>query len=116
MERYPVKPGTPVLLVNPGVGVSTAEVFRRWDGVDRGPLGADMLAGRNDLEAPARTIAPGIGEVIDLLAATGPTLARMSGSGATCFALYASEAQRSAAAATVQTAQPGWWCLESRLS
>ena len=42
--------GTPVLLVNPGIPLSTAEVFAAWDGVDRGPLG-DWQAGRNDLEA-----------------------------------------------------------------
>lgn len=111
----------PVLLVNPGIAVPTGPVFKAWDGVDRGPIAAGTTidrarAGRNDLEAPARTIAPGIGGVIDLLATTGPTLARMSGSGATCFALYESEEQRAAAAATIRTAQPGWWCLESRLS
>ncbi|SDA28712.1 4-(cytidine 5'-diphospho)-2-C-methyl-D-erythritol kinase [Sphingomonas sp. NFR15] len=111
----------PVLLVNPGIAVSTGPVFRAWDGVDRGaiPAGGTIArarAGRNDLEAPARAIAPGIGDVIDLLATTGPMLARMSGSGATCFALYEAEQTRAAAAATVRAAQPGWWCLESRLS
>ena len=53
LQPVPGMPGTPVLLVNPGVAVSTAEVFRRWDGIDRGPLGVDPLEGRNDLEAPA---------------------------------------------------------------
>ncbi|AOH85323.1 4-diphosphocytidyl-2C-methyl-D-erythritol kinase [Sphingomonas panacis] len=111
----------PVLLVNPGIAVSTGPVFKAWDGVDRGPIPAGTTinrarAGRNDLEAPARMIAPGIGAVIDRLAATAPILARMSGSGATCFALYETEAQRSAAAETLRAAQPGWWCLESRLA
>lgn len=107
-------PGVPVLLVNPGVAVSTAEVFRRWDGADRGPLGADPLQGRNDLEAPARAIAPVIGEVLALLAAQpGVTLARMSGSGATCFALFETDEARTAAAAVVK--RPDWWCLETRL-
>ncbi len=113
--------GVPVLLVNPGVAVSTGPVFKAWDGVDHGGImtGAALdraLAGRNDLEAPARTIAPAIGEVIDLLRSTAPTLARMSGSGATCFALYARDDQCAAAADRVRAAQPGWWCLESRLS
>ena len=111
----------PVLLVNPGIAVSTGPVFKAWDGVDRGPIPAGTTIdrareGRNDLEAPARTIAPGIGGVIDRLAATSPILARMSGSGATCFALYETAEQRSAAAKTLRTAQPGWWCLESRLA
>ncbi|NIJ18579.1 4-diphosphocytidyl-2-C-methyl-D-erythritol kinase [Sphingomonas naasensis] len=107
-------PGTPVLLVNPGVAVSTAEVFRRWDGVDRGPLGGDPLAGRNDLEAPALAIAPVIGEVLAALAAQpGVTLARMSGSGATCFALF--ETVEACAAAAVAVARPGWWSAETRL-
>jgi 4-diphosphocytidyl-2-C-methyl-D-erythritol kinase len=111
----------PVLLVNPGIAVSTGPVFKAWDGADRGPIAAGgtlarAIAGRNDLEAPARTIAPGIGDVIDLLRATTPLLARMSGSGATCFALYDREDQRTAAADLVRTARPDWWCLESRLS
>jgi len=145
--------GTPVLLVNPGVGVSTAAVFKGWDRVDRGPLisrhpglvpgstvpqppsdGAVQhggcrdepgmtdwllaaIGGRNDLETPARAIAPIIGAVIDLLAAQpGVILARMSGSGATCFALFDSEPARTAAARSITAAQPDWWCLESTLA
>lgn len=114
LQPVPGWPGVPVLLVNPGVAVSTAEVFRRWDGADRGPLGADPLQGRNDLEAPARAIAPVIGEVLALLAGQpGVTLARMSGSGATCFALFETPEARAAAAVAVK--RPGWWCLETRL-
>ncbi len=111
----------PVLLVNPGVAVSTGAVFKAWDQVDRGPLGHGTLieralSGRNDLELPARAIAPVIGEVVDCLAsAPGVILARMSGSGATCFALYDSLAARAAAAATIRAKQTGWWCLESTL-
>ncbi|UZK67206.1 4-(cytidine 5'-diphospho)-2-C-methyl-D-erythritol kinase [Sphingomonas sp. M1-B02] len=112
-------PGTPVLLVNPGVAVSTAEIFRRWDGIDRGPMANGPLldvarAGRNDLEAPARAVAPMIGEVLASLSAQpGVVLARMSGSGATCFALFESEAARAAAAHAL--AHPGWWCAETHL-
>ncbi len=114
--------GVPVLLVNPGVAVSTAAVFRAWDGADLGPIaeGATLdraLAGRNDLEVAARRIAPVIGDVLDQLAGTGkPSLVRMSGSGATCFALYDDEADRTAAAATIRVNRPGWWCLESALA
>ncbi len=113
---------TPVLLVNPGVAVSTGPVFRAWDGVDRGGIGTgDLLTraiqGRNDLEPPARAIAPVIGDVVAMLQAQpGVILARMSGSGATCFALFDTPANRAAAAALVRAAQPGWWCLESALA
>lgn len=112
--------GTPVLLVNPRVPVPTAPVFRAWDGVDRGPLPdgsarAIALAGRNDLEAPARTIAPVIGEVLATLHADGPVLARMSGSGATCYALYRSAGERDAAGERVAALHPGWWTLATCL-
>lgn len=113
--------GTPVLLINPGVAVSTAQVFGGWDGVDRGALEVgDLLdvarAGRNDLEPPALAVAPAIGEVLDLLAAQpGVSLARMSGSGATCFALFDGSATRDAAAAAIRAAHSGWWCLKTVL-
>lgn len=107
-------PGTPVLLVNPGVAVSTAEVFRRWDGVDRGPLPVDPRTGRNDLEPPARAIAPVIDAVLAALAAApGAGLVRMSGSGATCFALFEDAARRDAAAEAL--VGRGWWMLASDL-
>lgn len=114
--------GVPVLLVNPGVAVATGAVFRMWDGVDRGPLGegallARALAGRNDLEPLAREIAPVIGDVVACLQAQpGVTLARMSGSGATCFALFEDEDACAEAAVAIRAAQPGWWCLESALA
>ncbi|HEY0312735.1 MAG TPA: 4-(cytidine 5'-diphospho)-2-C-methyl-D-erythritol kinase [Allosphingosinicella sp.] len=104
--------GAPVLLVNPGVAVSTAEIFRRWSGTDGGPLPSDPRHGRNDLEAPAREVAPVIGAVLEALA--DARLARMSGSGATCFALYADAAERDGAAARIAAAHPGWWTMLSR--
>lgn len=108
--------GTLVLLVNPGVAVSTAAVFKAWDGVDRGPIGDALHDGRNDLEAPARAIAPVIGDVLAMLGAQpGVTLARMSGSGATCFALFESAAARDAAHATIRTARPCWWFCPTEL-
>lgn len=114
-------PGLPVLLVNPGVAVSTAEVFRGWDGADRGALPegdalAVALAGRNDLDPPARAIAPVIDRVLGRLsAAPGVVLARMSGSGATCFALFDTVDARDACARQIGEAEPGWWCLETEL-
>jgi 4-diphosphocytidyl-2-C-methyl-D-erythritol kinase len=104
--------GRPVLLVNPRAAVSTAAVFRAWDGVDRGPLG-DWREGRNDLEPAARELVPAIGEV--LAALEGADLARMSGSGATCFGLYSSVAERDAAAVATAETYPDWWLLRSRL-
>ena len=104
--------GAPVLLVNPQVPLSTAAVFRAWDGIDRGPLG-DWRVGRNDLEAPARSLVPAIGDVLDALASA--SVARMSGSGATCFGLFDSEASRDAAAAEIRVARPHWWVSQTRL-
>lgn len=113
--------GTPALLVNPGVPVSTAAVFSGWDGEDRGALDLadDLIAAamhaRNDLEPPARALAPAIGAVLSLLtAAPGIRLARMSGSGATCFGLFGTADQ--VVAAAVQARARGWWCLETSLS
>ena len=104
--------GRPVLLVNPGVALSTGAVFAAWDGEDRGAL-VDWADGRNDLEPPARTLVPVIGDVVDWLAAQdGAEFVRMSGSGATCFALFADEGARDAAAAACPT---NWWHLATFL-
>lgn len=113
--------GTPMLLVNPGVAVPTGPVFREWDGIDRGPLGLgaplDVARnGRNDLEAPARRLAPVIGEVLDSLERMeGAVFVRMSGSGATCFALFRDERSRAVAAETIRFSTPSWWCFETEL-
>ena len=104
--------GMPVLLVNPRVELSTAQVFNGWDSRDRGPLG-DWREGRNDLEAPARRLVPQIGEILNSLA--DARFARMSGSGATCFGLYSSEAERNRAASAIAEAHPDWWLLATRL-
>lgn len=112
--------GTPLLLVNPGVAVSTAAVFARWDGIDRGALpDGDLLArarvGRNDLEPPATALAPVVADARALLdAAPGVLLSRMSGSGATCFALFATPQARDAAAG--RAAQRGWWVLATEMN
>jgi 4-diphosphocytidyl-2-C-methyl-D-erythritol kinase len=104
--------GAPLLLVNPGAPVSTAAVFRAWDGVDRGPLDGWRI-GRNDLEPPALSLAP---EIADVLASLGAAaIARMSGSGATCFGLFDREAERDAVAREIAAQHPGWWVLGSRL-
>ena len=102
--------GTSVLLVNPRQPLSTGAVFAGWDGTDRGPL-AHWRDGRNDLEPAARALVPAIAWVLDWLGAQdGVTTARMSGSGATCFALFDDEVARDRAAAAVP---PEWWHLPS---
>ncbi|HMO69757.1 MAG TPA: 4-(cytidine 5'-diphospho)-2-C-methyl-D-erythritol kinase [Novosphingobium sp.] len=112
--------GTPALLVNPRLPLPTGPVFRGWDGTDRGGLPegsarAIALEGRSDLEAPAIALCSPIAEVLAALRETGPWLARMSGSGATCFALFDSVEGRDAAAAQIAAAQPGWWQLSGLL-
>jgi 4-diphosphocytidyl-2-C-methyl-D-erythritol kinase len=104
--------GTPILLVNSRTPLSTAQVFARWDGIDRGPLG-DWQTGRNDLYPPARLLAPELSDVMRWMGdLRGCTFARMSGSGATCFALFDGEAARDAAAAAVPSE---WWRLATTL-
>ena len=108
--------GVPVLLVNPRGECLTGPVFKAWDGVDRGPLAvADWMAGRNDLEAPAVALHPQIAEVLAYLDGQGARLVRMSGSGATCFALFDQANGRDAAAARARHDHPAWWYLAGQL-
>ena len=113
--------GMPVLLVNPRQPVATGPVFAAWDGIDRGPLftGADMraqlLGARNDLQRPAIAQCPAIADILLELGALRPWLSRMSGSGATCFALFDAAAERDAAAALLAERHPGWWTMAGAL-
>jgi 4-diphosphocytidyl-2-C-methyl-D-erythritol kinase len=116
-------PRVPMLLVNPGVPVPTKDVFaalQTRSGVEMTlPRGrfqdtADLLrfmeSTHNDLEAPAIALQPVIGEVLKAIAALpGALLARMSGSGATCFGIFADDDCCERAARTLQQAAPGWW-------
>jgi 4-diphosphocytidyl-2-C-methyl-D-erythritol kinase len=117
-----------LLLVNPGVAVSTAAVFAaREGGFSRPaeprlpPIGLpaliDWLAARpNDLEAAARGLAPAVGEVLAALDALPDCLlARMSGSGATCFGLFANEDVAAAAAVEVARRHAAWWVAPAQL-
>lgn len=107
--------GTPVLLVNPREAVATGPIFAAWDGVDRGPLftGADLraqlFAARNDLQRPAIAGCPAITDVLTALGELRPWLARMSGSGATCFALFDAAGERDVAAQRLAASHPQWW-------
>lgn len=113
--------GTPVLLVNPRAPVATGPVFAAWDGVDRGPLftGADLraqlFAARNDLQRPAIAGCPAIADVLTELGGLSPWLARMSGSGATCFALFDAAGERDAAARHLEDRRPEWWRMTGAL-
>jgi 4-diphosphocytidyl-2-C-methyl-D-erythritol kinase len=107
----------PILLVNPLKPVSTGAVFSRWDGIDRGALAegdaACVLAeGRNDLEPMAIDVCPDITEILSALRKTSPIAARMSGSGATCFALYQTVEARDKAARAMNS---NWWILSGKL-
>jgi 4-diphosphocytidyl-2-C-methyl-D-erythritol kinase len=115
-------PTIALLLVNPGIHVATPSVFRalRELGEERdgglhpngGPLAlARYLAdSRNDLEQPAMTVAPMIGKVLESLRLLeNCALARMSGSGATCFGLFAQAIQAERAASVLRRAVPTWW-------
>jgi 4-diphosphocytidyl-2-C-methyl-D-erythritol kinase len=117
----PPLPPAGMVLVNPGVAVSTPAVFRAREGGFSAPaalpadgwnhaesLAAGLRATVNDLEAPALRLAPAITESLAALrAAPGCLLARMSGSGATCFGLFADAAVARLAAGGLQ--HPGWW-------
>ena len=113
----PAPPAAPAVLVNPGTAVSTGQVFEARAGSfgspaeDRGVGLADRAAAnRNDLEAPAIALVPEIADVLATLRATPALrLARMSGSGATCFGLFAADAEAAAAARAIAAAHPAWW-------
>jgi len=126
-------PPLAAVLVNPGVAVATKAVFAEWTGV-AAPAAAlglapldkptsreqllEFLATRsNDLEAPAIALAPVIAEVLAALRAVADCrLARMSGSGATCFALLGSAASAQRAAELLRRRHPRWWVRAGTLA
>ncbi len=115
-------PALYAVLVNPRVAVSTADVFRALglkpgDAHDDTPhpaMGGDVIAmlaqARNDLEKPAIAVAPVIADVLAALRAReGLRLARMSGSGATCFGLFSDRQSAVKASRALRAAHPAWW-------
>ena len=134
-ERLSSPPGLPVMdavLVNPRVGISTADVYRALD--DSGRFGdiappmmpdtfesveevAGWLRGTtNNLQPSAIELAPEIGDVLATLADEPETLiARMSGSGATCFALCSGDVEAEGLAERIEAMRPGWWVHRCRL-
>ncbi|MEM9031059.1 MAG: 4-(cytidine 5'-diphospho)-2-C-methyl-D-erythritol kinase [Pseudomonadota bacterium] len=119
----PALPRLPAVLVNPNVGLETPRVFQALSSKINTPMSVTIPAfsgavdcakwlrqRRNDLEAPATQLLPAIGHVLDALAgAPGTLLARMSGSGATCFGLFADEASARKASTEIARSHPGWW-------
>jgi 4-diphosphocytidyl-2-C-methyl-D-erythritol kinase len=125
----PALPPTPLLLVNPGIALPTASVFRARQGAfspaarfgaapaSVAELASLLAARRNDLTDAAIGIVPVIRDVLARLAAQpGALLARMSGSGATCFALFETQAAAEAAAASLHPEQPRWWIAAGKLA
>ncbi|MGB3387142.1 MAG: 4-(cytidine 5'-diphospho)-2-C-methyl-D-erythritol kinase [Pseudaminobacter sp.] len=110
-----------LVLVNAGVEVPTPAVFAALAQKENPPLPplpahlyfdslrSWLAASRNDLEAPATAIAPAIAESLAALRANDAAFARMSGSGATCFGLFETQAQAQAAAETIGHGRPGWF-------
>lgn len=130
----PSLPELNAVLVNPGAPSPTGAVYRAYD-ADVHPEGAQCpfmpdhlesaeetaawlaVATRNDLEAPAVRLEPRIGEVLDVLRAEPESLlVRMSGSGATCFALCASDIEAEGLAERLESMRPDWWVRRCRLS
>lgn len=122
---HPLPPAW-LVLVNPGKAVSTPEVFRALDRRDNAPmqalprlrdageLAAWVAMQRNDMEPAATRLLPVIAEVRRALSAQpGCLLSRMSGSGATCFGLFADPLSANAAARAIGAVQPGWWVADA---
>lgn len=129
----PAFPDLPAVLVNPRRPSPTARVYGAYDAAGApgdaasppwpdametpAALAAFLAGCRNDLEAPAISLQPAIAEVLAALRARPETLlARMSGSGATCFALCASDPDRDSLAAALATERPDWWVQPCRLA
>ena len=117
-----------LVLANPGVPLATGAVFAGLAGRFGAPFAAPpafadaaALAGwlaeqRNDLESPATSLAPAVAETVAaLVAQPGCRLARMSGSGATCFGLFVDAASADIAAGAIGRARPGWWLAAARV-
>lgn len=126
LTPLPPLPPLHLVLANPGLSLSTPQVFTQMENRQNPPLPPvpdfpDLAAlihwlrgTGNDLEAPALHLAPVIGEVILALLGSGAVLARMSGSGATCFGIF-EDASRAANAAN-RLRQHGWWAVHTELA
>jgi 4-diphosphocytidyl-2-C-methyl-D-erythritol kinase len=128
LDPAPALPECWLVLANPGKPAATPAVFAARTGPyssrarltetvdDVQGLAQALASRRNDLESAAQSVEPAITTVLGALAETqGCLLARVSGSGATCFALYASAVAAGAAAARLAREHPGWWVRPARI-
>lgn len=133
LSAAPLMPTLPAVLINPGLACPTGEVYRAYDegpgdfAADRPtmPEAFSSVASvavfldrqRNDLEAPAIRLAPGISKALGAVQrCKGVLLSRMSGSGATVFGLFETQAEAEVAALNLQAEHPGWWVQSCRLN
>ena len=124
IEPLPNPPDLPMVLVNPGLSVATPDVFKALTCKANSTISTKgevdwiswLAAQRNDLQNPAIASVPEIASVMEALSNTGAALHRMSGSGATCFALYDSDESATKAAGKLTTAYPDWWVQATRLT
>ena len=112
--------GLSALLVNPNIAVATGNVFARWSGNDKGTLTGNtamemMVSGGNDLQEPALSICPEIRDVLFSLQQQQPMIARMSGSGATCFALFHDTKQSQIAEQSIRSLHPSYWVMSGKI-
>ncbi len=110
----------PILLVNPNIAVSTGPIFSAWDGQSGGEMVTlDMQSIMhhygNDMERAAVALFPKISEVLIALQHDNPIISRMSGSGATCFAIYDTLSDRDNAKAYIEEHHQHWWCMSGKL-
>ena len=127
---YPLSDLPPVamVLINPGIAVPTGSVFAR---LKHRTGAAEMIphyahsavelveylkGARNDLEVPACEIAPPISAVLDALQHSGAMLARMCGSGATCYGIFSNRSEADGAAQRLSAAQPSWWVSATEIA
>ncbi|WBU60256.1 4-(cytidine 5'-diphospho)-2-C-methyl-D-erythritol kinase [Paracoccus albus] len=128
LEPLPPMPDLHLVLVNPRLEVSTSDVFRRLETKENPPLPelpdsfdlhglvAYLTGCRNDLQVPAISLCPAIATVLRALQDEGALLARMSGSGATCFGLFESASAAGLAAYRIGAAYEDWWITATGLA
>lgn len=123
----PILPPAWLVLVNPRIGLSTPAVFKARQGCFSNPMPLEtrpadvatlvrmLMARHNDLSDAAISLVPEIATILSALKQAGCLLARMSGSGATCFGLYQNQPEAEAAATALATDYPGWWIKSAPL-
>lgn len=132
LDPVPPLPRVPLVLLNPGVAMPTPPVYKAFAAsgaltttprpAPTGPFAATrdvvaaLAAATNDLEAPAISLCPAIRTCLDSLVEEGALLARMSGSGATCFGIFASEQAAADASARLFNRHRGWWVAPTALA